>query len=116
VRDASSVSARASAKARAEVVASRRRRIFLRRRVLLVAAIAGLGAAVWAAGGWLVQAAGAQETGAPVQHVYVARPGDTIWGIAMRFSGGGAPGPLAYKLEQQIGGGVLQPGDQLNVP
>jgi hypothetical protein len=114
VRDTSAVAS--PPRARPNVVASRRRRVFFRRRVLLVAAIAGLGAAGWAAGGWLVQVAGAQATGMPVQHVYVARPGDTIWGIAVRFSGGGAPGPLAYKLEQQIGGGVLQPGDQLDVP
>jgi LysM repeat protein len=94
----------------------RRRRVFFWRRVAVVVAIAGTGAAVWAVGDRLVGVAGAQTTRPPVQHVYVARPGDTIWGIAVRFSGDGDPGPLAYELEAQIGGGVLQPGDQLRVP
>ena len=94
----------------------RRRRVFFWRRVAVVVAIACTGAAAWAVGGRLVGVAGAQTTRPPVQHVYVARPGDTIWGIAVRFSGGGDPGPLAYELESQIGGGVLQPGDQLTVP
>ena len=49
-------------------------------------------------------------------HIYVARPGDTIWQIAVRFSGGGDPRPLADSLEAEIGGGALQPGQPLNVP
>ena len=96
--------------------ASRRRKVFLWRRMLVVIVIAGLGAAALAAGGWLVQAAGAQPSRPPVQHVYVARPGDTIWGIAVKFSGSGDPRPLAEELETQIGGGVLQPGEQLTIP
>jgi LysM repeat protein len=96
--------------------ASRRRKVFLWRRMLVVVVIAGLGAAALAAGGWLVQVAGAQPSRPPVDHVYVARPGDTIWGIAVKFSGGGDPRPLADELETQIGGGVLQPGEQLSIP
>jgi hypothetical protein len=94
----------------------RRRRVFFWRRVAVVVVIAGTGAAAWVVGDRLVGVAGAQTTRPPVQHVYVARPGDTLWGIAIRFSGGGDPRPLAYALEAQIGGGVLQPGDQLRVP
>jgi hypothetical protein len=48
--------------------------------------------------------------------VYVARPGDTIWAIATRFSGGADPRPLAANLEAEIGGGMLQPGQRLAVP
>lgn len=84
--------------------------------MLVVIVIAGLGAAALAAGGWLVQAAGAQPSRPPAQHVYVARPGDTVWGIAVKFSGSGDPRPLAEELETQIGGGVLQPGEQLTIP
>ncbi len=94
----------------------RRRRVFFWRRVAVVFAIAGTGVAAWVAGGRLVGVAGAQTTRPPVEHVYVARAGDTIWGIAVMFSGGGDPRPLAAALEAQIGGGVLQPGDQLTVP
>jgi hypothetical protein len=47
---------------------------------------------------------------------YVARPGDTIWAIAVRFSGGGDPRPLAAELEAEIGGAALQPGQVLAVP
>ncbi len=107
---------RLGAEPKRSAAVSRRRRTFFWRRVLLASVIAVIGAAVGVAGGWLVQVAGAQPSQAPVQHVYVARPGDTIWGIALRFSGGGDPRPLAYELEDQIGGGVLQPGDQLTVP
>ena len=85
--------------------ASRRQRVFLWRRMLVVVIIAGLGAAALAAGGWLVQVAGAQPSRPPVQHVYVARPGDTIWGIAVKFSGNRDPRPLADELETQIQGG-----------
>ena len=48
--------------------------------------------------------------------VYVARPGDTVWGIAVRYSGTGDPRPLADSLEAQIAGRVLQPGQRLAVP
>ncbi len=101
---------------RRTAAASHRRRVYLWRRVIVVAAIAALGAVAWGAGGRLVAVAGAQPSRAPVQHVYVARPGDTIWGIAVRYSGNGDPRPLADRLEAQIGGGVLQPGEQLTVP
>jgi len=47
---------------------------------------------------------------------YVARPGDTIWAIAVRYSGGTDPRALEDALEAQIGGGLLQPGQVLTVP
>ena len=48
--------------------------------------------------------------------VYVARPGDTIWAIAVAYSRGGDPRPLVANLESEIGGGALQPGERLIVP
>jgi len=62
----------------------------------------------------LLDLPGGGATGCP--HVYVALPGDTIWAIAEQFSGGGDPRPLEYRLEAEIGGGVLQPGQRLTVP
>jgi hypothetical protein len=47
---------------------------------------------------------------------YVARPGDTIWSVAVRFDRGEDPRPLSDLLEAQIGGAVLQPGQRLMVP
>jgi len=47
--------------------------------------------------------------------LYVARPGDTIWDIALRYSGGADPRALADALEAEIGGGVLQPGQVLSI-
>jgi hypothetical protein len=48
--------------------------------------------------------------------VYVARPGDTLWAVATRFSRGGDPRALVAGLEAQVGGAVLQPGERLAVP
>ncbi len=101
---------------RPTAAATRRRRTFFWRRVVAVVAIAGIGAAVWAAGGRLMAVAGAEPSHAAFERVYIAKPGDTIWGIAVRFSGNSDPRPLAYNLEAQIGGAVLQPGDQLTIP
>ena len=82
-----------------------------------VVAIPGIGAAVWAAGGRSDGCGKARSRlMPPLAGVYMAKPGDTIWGIAVRFSGNSDPRPLAYNLEAQIGGAVLQPGDQLTIP
>jgi hypothetical protein len=110
----------------------RRPRTFFWRRAIAVSVLVGLGAMAWLATGRLVSAAGAQSPqsqqclsgGAPLGgqsagscgQVYVARPGDTIWSIAVAYSRGGDPRPLVAKLESQIGGGVLQPGERLVLP
>jgi hypothetical protein len=52
----------------------------------------------------------------PGAHAYVAVPGDTIWSIAVRFAHGGDPRPLVERLETEIDGGTLQPGQRLAVP
>jgi hypothetical protein len=82
--------------------------------------IAGLGVLVWQATGRLVGAtvAGAEapESGQVGAQIYVAKPGDTIWSIAVGYSHGGDPRPLVAKLEAEIGGGTLQPGERLAVP
>ncbi len=117
---------------RAGSVVRRRQRTFFWRRVIAVSVIAGLGAMVWLATGRLVSAAGAQapqsqrclsgglpgeaQTAGSCGQVYVARPGDTIWAIAVAYSRGGDPRPLVANLESEIGGGALQPGERLVVP
>lgn len=103
-------------RARPSAAVSRQRRVFFWRRMVVVAGIASLGAGVWVAGEWVMAVAATRPTAPVSQHFYVARPGDTIWGIAVRYSAGGDPRPLAARLESQIGGGVLQPGDRLAVP
>jgi hypothetical protein len=117
---------------RSGAVVRQRRSTFFWRRVIVVAVIAGLGAMAWLATGRLVSAAGAQapqsqrcvagglpgagQTAGSCGQVYVARPGDTIWAIAVAYSRGGDPRPLVADLESEIGGGALQPGERLIVP
>jgi hypothetical protein len=95
--------------------ARRSRKKFLWRRTVVVLAIASLGAVVWDVGSRVVAIAGADPSPA-AQHVYVVRPGDTIWSIAVRSTRGGDPWRTVNSLETQIGGGVLQPGERLVLP
>jgi hypothetical protein len=113
-------------------VVRRRPQTFFWRRAVAVSVLVALGAMAWLASGRLVSAAGAQAPqsqqclagGVPggsqspgsCGQVYVAKPGDTIWSIAVAHSRGGDPRPLVAKLESQIGGGVLQPGERLVLP
>ena len=103
--------------------------VFFWRRLLVVGVLAGAVAAGWGAMDKLLASAVPSKASAiacespaapcmPARHAitYVARPGDTIWAIAVRFSGSKDPRPLEYHLEQEIGGGTLQPGQVLDVP
>jgi hypothetical protein len=49
-------------------------------------------------------------------YAYVARPGDTLWSIAEAVVSGGDPRPLVSRLETEIGGDTLRPGDRLLLP
>lgn len=49
-------------------------------------------------------------------YFYVARPGDTVWSIAASVQPGGDPRPLVDRLEAELGGRILQPGDRLLLP
>ena len=79
-------------------------------------ALASAGDAARRAGSPLSELGLIGRRGTSCSQVYVVRPGDTIWQIAVRLSGGGDPRPLAETLEAEIGGGALQPGQVLNVP
>jgi hypothetical protein len=115
-----------------------RRWKFALRRAVAVLVIATLGALIWSAaqrlvavastGGGAVRfcataapavgaTAAAGPAGAPsCPQAYVATEGDTVWSIAVRFARGTDPRPLADRLEAEIGGGTLQPGQRLAVP
>jgi hypothetical protein len=109
-------------------VERRRPQTFFWRRAIAVSVLVGLGAMAWLATGRLVSAAGAQAPqsqqclsagvpgGGSCGQVYVAKPGDTIWSIAVAYSRGDDPRPLVANLESQIAGGVLQPGERLVLP
>ena len=49
-------------------------------------------------------------------HVYVVRPGDTLWSIAGRVHPGADPRPLAQALTSELGGADLRPGESLQLP
>jgi hypothetical protein len=48
--------------------------------------------------------------------VYVARPGDTLWSIATRLQPTGDPRPIVAKLQSELRGSELVPGDRLLLP
>ena len=108
------------------------------RRVAALLAVAAVGAVLWSAGERLAAGASVSHpvmTGCPAGQVavpaaaqgtdgitatcgtaYVARPGDTVWGVAVSASRGGDPRPMEDLLEAEIAGGVLQPGQVLVLP
>lgn len=116
--------------------AVRRRPHYFWRRLAALFAVGVLGAVTWSTAQHLIAGAAVPLTVASCSHglvpvpsgaaggggggtcglSYVARPGDTIWSVAVEFSHGGDPRPLEDELEAQIGGGVLQPGQVLVVP
>jgi hypothetical protein len=95
--------------------ARRTPRKFLWRRIVLVFAIAVSGAVIWDLGSRVIAIAGAEPSRAG-SHVYLVRPGDTIWSIAVKSAHGGDPWRTVNQLETEIGGGVLQPGERLELP
>jgi hypothetical protein len=109
---------------------ARRRQVarwkFAVRRAVAVLVIAGFGALALSVAERLVASASTAGGSAascttltlacPGAHAYIAVPGDTVWSIAVRFAHGGDPRPLVERLEAEIDGGVLQPGQWLAVP
>ena len=47
---------------------------------------------------------------------YVVRPGDTLWSIAARLDPTGDPRPVVAKLEAQVGGDTVVPGERIVLP
>ncbi len=52
----------------------------------------------------------------PGGYVYVAQPGDTLWSIAARSEPTADPRPLVDRLQAELKGRTLQPGDRLFLP
>lgn len=92
-----------------------------RRRVLLGMVAAGLLVALalpWSGTGGSLATPGpalAGDTVAP-HTSYVVRPGDTLWSIAVRLDPTGDPRPTVAKLEAEVGGDGVVPGEQLVLP
>lgn len=108
------------------------------RRLAVLLLVAGLGAVIWsgaqklAAGaavkpgpavscprGEVAVPAAAQalgEVSGTCGAPFIARPGDTVWSVAVRYAGAGDPRPLEDTLQAEVLGGVLQPGERLVVP
>ena len=61
-----------------------------------------------------VALAGAVQTAS--SQLYLVRPGDTLWAIAARVEPGSDPRILVSRLEQQLHGAMLVPGDRLLLP
>jgi len=56
---------------------------------------------------------------APRERVYVVRPGDTLWGIALRIGGADSdPRPLVAELASMnhVADGAIVPGERLVLP
>jgi len=92
-----------------------------RRRLLLGTVAAGLLVALalpWSGTGGSLATPGPALAGGSVAHhaAYVVHPGDTLWSIAVRLDPTGDPRPLVAKLEAEVGGDNVVPGEQLVLP
>lgn len=58
------------------------------------------------------------SSGAAHPRSYVVRPGDTLWGIALRIRPGQDPRQEVYAIEQanHLPGGMLQAGQVVTIP
>jgi len=101
------------------------RAVLRRRRIValgLLAALAlcgwiGLQAALGGIGGGPLATTGAP--GGPqlaAARVWVVRPGDTLWSIAEAVDPGADVRPLVDRLDAQIGGTALYPGETIGIP
>ena len=92
-----------------------------RRRFLLGTVAVGLLVALalpWSGTGGSLATPGPALAGETVAHPapYVVQPGDTLWSIAVRLDPTGDPRPLVAKLESEVGGDNVVPGEQLVLP
>jgi hypothetical protein len=81
--------------------------------VLLIALQAALGRSDGGPLTTIGSAGGAQPAAA---HLYVVKPGDTLWTIALASGAKGDIRPLVDRLSAEVHGQPLQPGQQILVP
>ncbi|MGH9057886.1 MAG: LysM peptidoglycan-binding domain-containing protein [Acidimicrobiales bacterium] len=98
---------------------------FRRRRVIAVAlllvvllgGVLGARVASGRTGGGPLAATGAPGALRPISaRVWVVRPGDTLWTIALAVDPHGDVRPLVDRLAAEIGGTNLYPGEQVDIP
>lgn len=100
------------------------REVFRRRRivacgvagVVLLGMFFGLHALLGRLGGGPLASFGSPAAAQPAPRVWVVRPGDTLWSIALASGGQGDIRPLVDRLSAEVGGRPLQPGERIRVP
>jgi hypothetical protein len=101
------------------------RTVLRRRRVVALALLAilvlcswiGLQAALGGIGGGPLATTDAPGGLQPAAtRVWVVRPGDTLWSIAEAVDPGGDVRPLVDRLDSQVGGTALYPGETIAIP
>ena len=82
-----------------------------------VALLAALALPLSGTGGRPLATSGPALAGTIAPHTsYIVQPGDTLWSIALRVDPGGDPRPVVARLEAQVGGDVVHPGERVVVP
>jgi hypothetical protein len=81
--------------------------------VLLIALQAVLGRSD---GGPLTTIGSAGRAQPAAAHLYVVKPGDTLWSIALASGAKGDIRPLVDRLSSEVHGRPLQPGQQILIP
>jgi hypothetical protein len=101
---------------------ARRRAVARRQRVLLGTVATGLLVALalpWGGtGGHALATPGPALVGEVIRpHAqYIVRPGDTLWTIAEHLDPSGDPRSVVARLEAQVGGDTVVPGERLTLP
>jgi hypothetical protein len=99
--------------------------VLRRRRILAAAVLAVLVAAAWFGlqaalgriGGSPLATAGAPGGLEPAAgQLWIVRPGDTLWSIAVALDPQGDVRPLVDRLAAEVGGTVLYPGESIPIP
>lgn len=95
----------------------RRRAVALTGLALLLGGLwIALQAAVGGTGGSLLTSSGTPGGTPAAAHVWVVRPGDTLWGIALASGAQGDIRPVVDRLAAQTGGRPLTVGERIVLP
>jgi hypothetical protein len=100
----------------------RREVLLRRRRFVALAMCAAVLAATWGIGGLLAglktthleTIPGSQRTANG--YVYTVQPGDSVWSIATELDPSGDPRPVVAKIDAELGGTSIVPGEHIVLP